>query len=52
MAITKFIFDQVDDEVHPNDPVIGCTIGEKSMCIDCGKSGNCRCEGAARREVA
>ena len=52
MAITKFVFDQMDENQHPNDQVIGCSLGEKSMCLDCGKSGKCRYEGAARREVA
>jgi hypothetical protein len=52
MAITKFIFDQIDDEGHPNDPVIGCLIGERSMCLQCGKHNTCRYEGAARKEVA
>lgn len=51
MVITKFIFDMTGEE-HPNDPVIGCMIWEKSLCIDCEKSGKCRYEGAARREVA
>jgi len=51
MGITKFIFDMTGEE-HPNDPVIGCMIWEKSLCIDCEKSGKCRYEGAARREVA
>lgn len=53
MAITKFIFDMVDDEHHPNDPVMGCSLyNEKSLCVNCGKSGKCRYEGAARKEVA
>lgn len=51
MKITKFVFDMTGEE-HPNDPVIGCTIGDKLLCIDCGKSGKCRYEDATRMEVS
>jgi len=51
MEITKFIFDMTGEE-HPNDTVIGCMIWDKSLCIDCGKSGKCCYEDAARMEVA
>jgi hypothetical protein len=50
--LSKFIFDQTGPEQHPKDPVIGCSIWENALCIDCRKSGRCRYEDAARQEVA
>lgn len=50
--VNRFIFDQNGPEHHPNDQVIGCSIWEKALCVDCGKAGKCQYEGAMRTEVA
>lgn len=47
----RYVFDQVGDEKHKNDSVIGCIRnGNECACIDCGAK--CQYEGAARWEVA